>query len=187
MEMTPLNVALVCLVAAAVWAVVELALTIRRSRSALGDLSESLDATISEIRPVISKLDGMADELQPTAKELTPLVEKAQTAVDAVSLDLLRIDGILDDVSTVTGTGAAATTAVSSAVESVADAASGVIGRMTGSAPKAPEARLEGGASAEPAAAAERPSEEEARESDRGYFTYPAPAAHAAHDAGPKE
>lgn len=181
MEMTPLNIALVCLVVAAVWAVIELALTIRKSRTTIDGLAESVNTTIAELQPVISKFDGMADELQPTAKELTPLVQKAQTAVDAASLDLLRIDGILGDVSTVTGTGAAATTAVSSAVESVAGAATGLIGRMTGSTPKAETAKLEEKTTG---AAAPKPSEEEAKESDPGYFTYPVSGGA---DEGPKE
>lgn len=55
------------------------------------------------------------DELQPAVKQIEPILEKASTTVDLINVDLVRVEGILSDVNTVTGTGARVTDAVSGA------------------------------------------------------------------------
>ena len=178
--MEPLTIALIVLVVVAVWAVVELALTIRKTRGTIDTLAESVNTTIEEVQPVIAKLDGIADEFAPASKQVEPLITKAQTAVDAVSIDLLRLDGILGDVSTVTGTASNATNAVNAVVGSAANAATGLINRIGGGKePEKPSARIAGGdqddtnpdVPVDPTPA--KPTESEAKAADGGYFTYP--------------
>ena len=90
MEMTPLNIALICLAVAGVWAIVEVALTLRTSRKKLDELTTSVNETINGVTPIVAKLDGVVDELNPALKQVEPLLEKVGTAVDAVSLDLIH-------------------------------------------------------------------------------------------------
>ena len=56
--MEPLTIALIALVVAGIWAVVELALVLRRTRQSVAELTDSVNDTIGEVRPVIAKLDG---------------------------------------------------------------------------------------------------------------------------------
>ena len=104
--MEPMTIALIVLVIAGIWAVVELALTIRQARKSVSELADSVNDTIGEVRPAIAKLDGAIDELQPAVKQIEPILEKASTTVDLINVDLVRVEGILSDVNTVTGTGA---------------------------------------------------------------------------------
>ena len=50
MEMTPLNISLVVLVVAGVWALAELALTLRHGRKSVGEVCDTLNETIAEIK-----------------------------------------------------------------------------------------------------------------------------------------
>lgn len=181
MEMTPLNISLVVLVVAGVWALVELALTLRQGRKSVGEVCDTLNETIAEIKPVVQKLDGVADELAPATKELQPLLDKAGTAVDALTVDLVRVDDILSDVSSVTGAGANVTDAVTKVTASAADGIAGVVGKLGVHAPKASrQAKL---GHADPAAIpagdetapqADEPAAKPAEHAGgRSYFTYP--------------
>jgi ABC-type transporter Mla subunit MlaD len=180
MELGPLDIALIVLVIAGVWAVVEIALTLRKTRKAVDDLSKQATEAMDNLQPSITKLDGVMDELGPASKELEPLLKKAQTTIDAASLDLMQVDEILTDVSTVTGTGANVADAVSNVAGHVATAANGVVSKLSGQEPKQ-QAKLEG---------AKEPVDESLPasqvEGDEGYFTYPAgaPAAPATDEKG---
>ena len=191
-DLSPLTIALIALVIAGTWAIVELALTFRKTRKTIDELSGTVNDTLAEVRPVITKLDGMADELGPASKQIEPLLTKAQTSVDALSLDLLRVDGILGDVSTVTGTASNATNAVTNVVDSAANAATGLIGRISGhgtssakliagSKPgvraKSAHPAVERADSQEPVEpVASQPAASAAKATDGGYFTYPSGA-----------
>ena len=61
-----LQIALVVLAVAGVWAIVEVALTLRTTRKSITEITLSANNTIEQIQPVISKIDGMVDELDPT-------------------------------------------------------------------------------------------------------------------------
>ena len=76
-----------------IWAFIELALTIRRTRT-----------TIKDLDPVIEKVDSIAASLEPSSKRIDPLLERVSLTVDAVNLEIMRADQILSDVSDVTGT-----------------------------------------------------------------------------------
>lgn len=179
MEMSPLAIALVVLVVAGVWALVELAVWLRGTRRAVTELSDTLNETIAEIKPVVQKLDGVADELVPAAKELTPLIERTGTAVDALTIDLVRVDDILTDVSSVTGAGANVTDAVTKITGSAADVAAGVINRLGGTAAdkladKAARLTSANAADETPSSPASQVGEVPAPSGEgRAYFTYP--------------
>ena len=143
--MEPLTIALIALVVAGIWAVVELALVLRRTRQSVAELTDSVNDTIGEVRPVIAKLDGAVDELGPATKQVEPILEKASTTVDLVNVDLVRLEGILSDVNTVTGTGARASAAVSGAADAVASGVAGVAAKVAGKVSGVASAKIAGG------------------------------------------
>lgn len=173
LNMEPLTIALIVLVIAGIWAVIELALFLRRTRKSVADVTDSLNQTIVEFQPTVAKLDGIVDELGSSSKQLEPILEKASTTVDLVNVNLVRTESVLADVNTATNTAANLTTSVSAtagnAAAAVAGAVNKVAGKVTG---KAKPSKLAN--SAEPArlAEAEAPVVEKVA-GDSGYFTYP--------------
>ena len=107
-----MQIALIILIAAGVWAVIELALVLRRTRGVVSGVDQTvheISNTIEEARPVVAKLDGIVDELQPAAA-------------------LVEVNGVLRDVAAVSGTASAA----SNAVSGIADAASEKVHKLFG-------------------------------------------------------
>ncbi len=174
-SISPVQIALIVLIIAGVWALVELALTLKTSRKKINDISEDVEGTLDEIKPIISKLDGVVDELEPAAKELPVLMNKASIATDALTVDLLQVDNILTDVSSVTGTASGVTSSVSKATGAAVNAASSLIGK----AAKSVENKLGLGFSEDAEVAAlEESSEETSKEAESAsegadYYTYP--------------
>ena len=112
--MEPIQIVLIVLVAAGIWAVVELALTIRRAPppSTLDKTMNEVNEAIGEARPVIAKLDGVVDDCSPRCPRWS-LCSSRSVAIEALSADLIEINGVLRDVSQVTGTVSTASDAVS--------------------------------------------------------------------------
>lgn len=177
--MDVLHVVLVVLVAVAIWAVVELALTIRRARSSVEEVTRSANEAIAQVQPIISKADGMVDDLQPAVKQVQPLIEKANTAVDVATVDLASLNDILQDVSEVSGTASNVTATVNRVADSAATGVANVVGKITGK-PQRRGARLAEGASAEPGEASRAAAPEAGageptaapEASERAYVTY---------------
>lgn len=133
--MDPMQIVLIVLALAGVWAVAELALTLRRTRGVVSSLNktvEQLNGTLEEARPMVAKLDAAVDELQPAMAQIEPLLKQANVAVEALSADLIEVNGVLRDVSAVSG--AAAST--SNAVTGLADAASDRVQKFFGKGQK---------------------------------------------------
>ena len=66
--MSPIQIVLLVLAVAGVWVVIELALTLRKTRSVVDSLDKTvsdLNNTLAEAQPVVAKLDGAVDELTP--------------------------------------------------------------------------------------------------------------------------
>ena len=123
--MDPLHIILIVLALLAIWAVIELALTLRRTRGAVDHLDKTvgeLSDTIEEARPVIAKLDGAIDDVAPAMKQVEPLLTSATVAVDALSANLVEVEGVVRDVSAVTGAAAQASSAVSGLTGSATEA-----------------------------------------------------------------
>lgn len=147
--MEPIQIVLIVLVAAGIWSVVELALTIRRARTTVDTLDKTMNEVneaIGEARPVIAKLDGVVDDLQPALSQVEPLLKQGSVAIEALSADLIEINGVLRDVSQVTGTVSTA----SDAVSGIADAATEKVQRLLGKKHRTPSAKRALSESAEP-------------------------------------
>lgn len=169
--MSPLTIVLIVLVIAAIWAVAELALTIRKARSSVEEITRTANETIGQVQPIIDKVDGMVDDLQPAIKDVQPLMDKAGTAVDVATVDMAKLNDILGDVSTVSGTASAVTTSVNKVADSAANGVVNVIGKFTGKRHPAAQPKLE--AERRPAERADAPAGQEDTPSEgTGYVTY---------------
>lgn len=136
--MEPLQIVLIVLALVGVWAVIELALTLRRARSTvsaidktLGDvqpviqhidstvesaapLVKKLEVTVDEIKPVLDRVNETLDGAQPAISQIEPLLKQGSIAVEALSADLIEVNGVLRDISDVTAGMSSASNAVSS-------------------------------------------------------------------------
>ena len=158
--MSPIQIALLVLAIAGVWAIVELALTLRKTRNVVGSLDKTvndLNNTIAEAQPVVAKLDGAVDELTPALAQMEPLLKSSKTAVDALTSNLVEVEAVVRDISEVTGSMAEASNAVSSVTDSAAGAVQKLFNKV-----KAPAADAERKLSA--AAEAEQATAEQATE-----------------------
>ena len=164
MQFDPMTILLLILAAAGIWAVVELALTIRKARSTVDEVSRSANETIEQVQPIISKLDGAMDDLQPSLRQVDPLMEKVTVSLDEVNVSLRQVNGILEDVSSVSETAVGVTGAVSQVANNAASAANGIVNKITGR--KAPA--IEGGVPAQIKAA----ELDDEPERNPGYVTY---------------
>ena len=123
--MGPIQIVLLLLAIAGVWAVIELALTLRKTRTVVDSLDKTvsdLNNTLAEAQPVVAKLDGAVDELTPALAQVEPLLKSSKTAVDALTSNLVEVEAVVRDISEVTGSVAEASNAVSSVTDSAAGA-----------------------------------------------------------------
>lgn len=141
--MDALQIALIVLVVVGVWAVVEVAITMRSARRDIERVTTAATEVIEQAQPVVAKLDGLADELEPAAKRLAPLAVKVEGTIDAANDSLGRVNGILEDVSSVSGTASSVTGAVNRVAESAASGVANVVSRLRGGSPAETAARIE--------------------------------------------
>ena len=78
--MSPIQMALLLLAIAGVWAIVELALTLRKTRTVVDSLDKTvtdLNNTIAEAQPVVAKLDAPLTSLRRACPDgAAPQVEQ---------------------------------------------------------------------------------------------------------------
>lgn len=145
--MDSLHILLVLLVIAGIWAVIELALTIRRARTTVDSLDKTMGEVndmLAETRPVVAKLDGAIDELQPALTQVEPLLKSANVAVDALTSNLIEVEAVVRDVSAVTGAAANAGNAVSGVANSASEAVQKLLGKFKPGSPDPERALNEG-------------------------------------------
>ena len=182
--MDPLHILLVLLVIAGIWAVIELALTIRRARTTVDSLDKTMGEVndmLAETRPVVAKLDGAIDELQPALTQVEPLLKSANVAVDALTSNLIEVEAVVRDVSAVTGAAANAGNAVSGVADSASEAVQKLLGKFKPGSPDPERALNEGADSSREAVLTSAPEDvpAEAPAPAPRYYTYdsePSPA-----------
>ncbi len=79
-----------------VWFVVELALTIRKTRKTVTAIKEEIDPSLASIKKITA-------DLEPVITKVDPLVERVSLTVDAANLEIMRVDQILENVTDITG------------------------------------------------------------------------------------
>ena len=175
--MDPLHILLVLLVIAGIWAVIELALTIRRARTTVDSLDKTMGEVndmLAETRPVVAKLDGAIDELQPALTQVEPLLKSANVAVDALTSNLIEVEAVVRDVSAVTGAAANAGNAVSGVADSASEAVQKLLGKFKPGSPDPERALNEGADSSRKAVLTSAPEDApaEAPAPAPRYYTY---------------
>lgn len=175
--MDPLHILLVLLVIAGIWALIELALTIRRARSTVDSLDKTMGEVndmLAETRPVVAKLDGAIDELQPALTQVEPLLKSANVAVDALTSNLIEVEAVVRDVSAVTGAAANAGNAVSGVADSASEAVQKLLGKFKPGSPDPERALNEGADSSREAVLTSAPEDApaEAPAPAPRYYTY---------------
>lgn len=175
--MDPLHILLVLLVIAGIWALIELALTIRRARTTVDSLDKTMGEVndmLAETRPVVAKLDGAIDELQPALTQVEPLLKSANVAVDALTSNLIEVEAVVRDVSAVTGAAANAGNAVSGVADSASEAVQKLLGKFKPGSPDPERALNEGADSSREAVLTSAPEDApaEAPAPAPRYYTY---------------
>ena len=135
-----------------VWFVVELALTIRSTRSTIDDAHEGLVPTLKnvekitaqveplvgnvntlvteQVNPLIAKVNEIAEEAKPAVTRVDPLVERLSLTVDAANLELMRVDQILEDVTQITDSVSKAAGAVDTVTSAPIDLVNSLTGKL---------------------------------------------------------
>ncbi len=115
----------VAAIAFLIWLLVESALTMRKTRRAVAELTTRVEPTLAHIEQITSSLE-------PAIARLDPLVEHAALTVDAVNLELMRVDQILEDVNNVTESVGAAVDKVASVTNAPLNFVSDMADKMRG-------------------------------------------------------
>ncbi len=176
--MEPFEIALIVLVIAGIWAIAELALTLRKTRGVVNSLDETvseLNNTIAEARPIVAKLDGAVDELQPALAQVEPLLKSTNTAVDALTANLVEVESVVRDVSSVTGAAANAGSAVSGITDTATEAVQRFLGKKKADIPPADRTlagETEGADESEAPARVEIPEDDSPVSAQKSYYTY---------------
>lgn len=105
---------------ALVWLLIELVVTVRKTRTAVDDVQKKLDPTLESIEKITASLE-------PAVAKIDPLVERVALTVDAANLEIMRLDQILEDVNDITDKVSTA----ANAVESATSAPIAIVNTMT--------------------------------------------------------
>ncbi|MCI9261297.1 DUF948 domain-containing protein [uncultured Adlercreutzia sp.] len=133
-----------------VWFVVELALTIRSTRSTIDDAHKELVPTLQnvekitaqvdplvgnvntllteEVQPLVAKVNESMTGVKPAVDRVDPLLERLSLTVDAANLELMRVDQILEDVTQITDS----VSKVAGSVDTVTSAPIDLVNTLTG-------------------------------------------------------
>ncbi|WP_303248806.1 DUF948 domain-containing protein [uncultured Slackia sp.] len=88
-----------------IWFLVEAIQFLRRTRTTV----ETMEA---QITPILKDVQEITDSIKPAVDKVDPLVERVSLAVDAANLEIMRLDGILENVDRIAETTASAASAV---------------------------------------------------------------------------
>lgn len=178
------KVVLILLVMAGIWLLVELALTARKARPVLDTVQKAAE----EARPVVAQVAEVVELARPGVSQLDPVLVQTTQAIGALTGDLERLEGILDDVSRISRSAGNATVAVGDVAGTLASKARVLFAKGRTSAPAVPAAgettASEPSEPESPAVAAteqvapaqadgSEPAPAPVVEQEAGYFTYP--------------
>ena len=113
------------LVVLGIVAIVALIVVLVRVSTAVKNANE----TVEKVNVLV---DEVNEQIAPALKRVDPLVEQAALTVDTVNLELLRLDGILEDVESITGVAGKAADTVDTVTSAPAKAVAGVVERVRG-------------------------------------------------------
>ncbi|MEG0147203.1 MAG: DUF948 domain-containing protein [Raoultibacter sp.] len=103
-----------------VWFIIELVVTVRKTRAVVKDVQKKIDPTLASVEKITASLE-------PAVAKIDPLVERVSLTVDAANLEIMRLDQILEDVNEITDKVSTA----ANAVESATSAPLAIVNTMT--------------------------------------------------------
>ena len=104
----------VCVGIALAWFLIELVITLRKSR-------KKIDEVHAQLTPTIENIEQITAKIQPAIDKVDPLIERVSLSVDAANLELMRVDQIMENVNDITENAARATNSVGNSVNAPAD------------------------------------------------------------------
>lgn len=110
---------------ALVWFVVELIITVRRTRKTVEDVQK-------QVEPTLAHVERITASLEPVAAKADPLIERVSLTVDAANLEIMRVDQILEDVNEITDTISSAANAVDTVTNAPMELVNSVTSRVRG-------------------------------------------------------
>ena len=113
----------ICVGVALVVVLIELTKILKTTNTTITDVKTKLD-------PVLDDVAVMTNDLKPAVKKADPLVDRLQLTLDAVNLEMMRVDEILEHVAQITDTASSATTAVDNIAHVPVKAVSNVATRV---------------------------------------------------------
>ena len=109
--------------AALIWLVVELVMTVRRTRKTVEEVQK-------QVEPTLASVERITASLEPVAAKVDPLVERVSLTVDAANLEIMRVDQILEDVNEITDSVSSAVDAVDTVTSAPMELVNNVTNRM---------------------------------------------------------
>lgn len=102
-------------------------------------------------------------EITPVMKRVDPLMEKAELTVDTINLEMLRVDGILEDVSQISNVAGKTASTVDTVTSAPADAVTSIVDHLRGALGSKRKEQIKQGRVVYPIAAGKQDSESDAK------------------------
>lgn len=118
-------VGILVIIVLAIIALITLIVVLARAAGAVKSVNAMVESANKD-------LDQVMTDLSPALKKVDPLVERVELTVDTVNLELLRVDGILEDVENVTGVAGNAAKTVDSITQAPTEAVVSLFERIKG-------------------------------------------------------
>lgn len=118
-----LFVALIAVCIVAVVLILQLLKVLKSANATLDDVHEKLN-------PMLEDAQAMTTNIAPATAKIDPLLDRTLLTVDAINLELMRVDEILEDITKITDTASNASAAVDTITSAPAKAVSNMATRV---------------------------------------------------------
>lgn len=95
-------------------------------------LKRANDMIDKQVTPMLDDAKAMTESLKPAMAQIDPLMDRINLTMDAANLEIMRVDEIMQDVSTITGQLADTSTTVNEITNVPLNAVNGVASKVRG-------------------------------------------------------
>ena len=99
-SLVPVAVIILCL--AGSWALVALAYLLTTLVKAVKETMLKVDPLIDDARNLTATAKTMVEQVKPAVEKVEPIMDRATLTMDAVNLEIMRADQIMEDINSVT-------------------------------------------------------------------------------------
>jgi ABC-type transporter Mla subunit MlaD len=121
---------------ALVWFLIELVITVRKTRKTVDDMQKQLTPAIESVQEISAevekKLPPILDNVNKISAGVDPLIDRVSLTVDAANLEIMRLDQILEDVSEITDTASKAVDTVDNVTSMPMDVVNNLASKVRG-------------------------------------------------------